>query len=253
MSFVEKLKKFMKELFEPAPAKDEMSELEKQLEEERKAAREKAAEEKRLKQRIKMLTAGMTDEEIDAYDPACANAMPSGGKVKVMIVSDTHGHVENLYKALKAEKPIDLLIHCGDICDDEDIIQIMAGCPCKMVSGNMDFSSRYPERDVFEIGKHRFMLVHGHRYDVHSGIGTLSARAMMEKAEVVFFGHTHMPVLTEDRGVIVVNPGSVAKPRQGDGKYTYAIMEFDADSDEKPVITIKDVPDGIRAKFNWDF
>ena len=129
MSFGEKLKKFMKDLFEPVPEADEKSEWEKQLEEERKAAKEKAAEEKRLKQRTKMLNAGMTEEEIDAYDPASANTMPKSGKIRAIIVSDTHGFVENLYKALKTEKPIDLLIHCGDICEDEDIIRIMAGCP----------------------------------------------------------------------------------------------------------------------------
>ena len=34
--------------------------------------------------------------------------------MKVLIVSDTHKHNENLEEVLKKVKPIDMLIHCGD-------------------------------------------------------------------------------------------------------------------------------------------
>ena len=34
--------------------------------------------------------------------------------MKVLIVSDTHKHNENLEEVLKKVKPIDMLVHCGD-------------------------------------------------------------------------------------------------------------------------------------------
>ena len=34
--------------------------------------------------------------------------------MKILVVSDTHGHDENLMRVLQREWPIDALIHCGD-------------------------------------------------------------------------------------------------------------------------------------------
>ena len=59
--------------------------------------------------------------------------------MKILIVSDTHGHDTNLIKVLKKVKPIDYLIHCGDIEGSEDKIRELAGCPCTMVKGNNDY------------------------------------------------------------------------------------------------------------------
>ena len=35
--------------------------------------------------------------------------------MKVLIVSDTHRHNENYLKVVEKVKPIDMLVHCGDI------------------------------------------------------------------------------------------------------------------------------------------
>ena len=35
--------------------------------------------------------------------------------MKILVVSDTHGHDENLMRVLQREWPIDALIHCGDL------------------------------------------------------------------------------------------------------------------------------------------
>lgn len=44
-------------------------------------------------------------------------------------------------------------------------------------------------------------------------------------AEVVFLGHTHVPMVRIIRGVTVVNPGSVGQPRDGIPKASYAVWE----------------------------
>lgn len=42
--------------------------------------------------------------------------------MKILVVSDTHGHDENLMRVLQREWPIDALIHCGDLEGSEDYI-----------------------------------------------------------------------------------------------------------------------------------
>ena len=59
--------------------------------------------------------------------------------MKVLIVSDTHRHDENLEKVIKKLKPIDMLIHCGDAEGTEGHIQQICDCPLYIVSGNNDF------------------------------------------------------------------------------------------------------------------
>ena len=52
-------------------------------------------------------------------------------------------------------------------------------------------------------------------------------RAKEEACDVVLFGHTHMPLVTEEDGVLFVNPGSVALPRQADRRRTYAVINVE--------------------------
>ena len=49
---------------------------------------------------------------------------------KVLVISDTHGRTENLDKILPKLKPLDQLIHLGDVGRDEDYIEVVAECAC---------------------------------------------------------------------------------------------------------------------------
>jgi putative phosphoesterase len=44
-------------------------------------------------------------------------------------------------------------------------------------------------------------------------------------AEIVCVGHTHMPFLLEVDGKLLINPGSVGLPRDGDPRASYAVVE----------------------------
>ena len=35
--------------------------------------------------------------------------------MKILVVSDTHGHEKNLMTVLNRVRPVDALIHCGDV------------------------------------------------------------------------------------------------------------------------------------------
>ncbi|MBQ3583637.1 MAG: metallophosphoesterase family protein, partial [Lachnospiraceae bacterium] len=47
--------------------------------------------------------------------------------MKILIISDTHRHEENLERVLEKERNIDLLIHLGDIEGAEDYIRSIVG------------------------------------------------------------------------------------------------------------------------------
>ena len=86
--------------------------------------------------------------------------------MKILVVSDTHGHDENLMRVLQREWPIDALIHCGDLEGSEDYIPEAVECPCFFVRGNNDFFSDLPKEEVFSLENYRIMVTHGHMYSL---------------------------------------------------------------------------------------
>lgn len=98
--------------------------------------------------------------------------------MKILIVSDTHRHDENLEIVLEKEKNIDELIHLGDVEGSEDYIRAIAGCPCYMVAGNNDYFSMLDREIIMEIGNYKVLLTHGHNYYVSLGYETIESEAI---------------------------------------------------------------------------
>lgn len=147
--------------------------------------------------------------------------------MKVLIVSDTHKKNENFFRVMEKVEPVDLVIHCGDIEGSEYAISARAGCPVEMVLGNNDFFSELPMEREFEIGKYRVWVTHGHHYYVSMSTEMLKEEARARGVDIVFFGHTHRPVIDRDETVTIVNPGSLSYPRQDGRKPSYALMDID--------------------------
>ena len=151
--------------------------------------------------------------------------------MKILIVSDTHGHERNLEKVLERVSPIDQLIHLGDVEGHEDYIEVLAECPVHMVSGNNDFFSDLPREEEFWLGKYHFLITHGHYYGVSMGTERLKEEAAARKIDIAMYGHTHRPEIDLTEGVTVLNPGSISYPRQWGRKPSYLIMEIDRDGE----------------------
>ena len=147
--------------------------------------------------------------------------------MKVLIVSDTHGRDENLELAVNREAPFDMLVHCGDVEGREFYIEALAECPCSIVSGNNDFFSDLPREDVIEIEGNKILVTHGHYYGVSMAFDQLAEAARSRGCNAAFFGHIHVPVVEKEAGVLLVNPGSLAFPRQRGRRPSYAVMETD--------------------------
>ena len=149
--------------------------------------------------------------------------------MRILIVSDTHKAHGNLERALEKEGTLDMLIHLGDVEGKADYIEAVAGCPGHMVSGDNDFFSDLPwEEEVF-IGDHHVFITHGHGYFVGMNEDRLKAEARGRGADIVMYGHTHMPALTVEPDLITLNPGSISYPRQKGRKPSYILMEVDQD------------------------
>lgn len=146
--------------------------------------------------------------------------------MKLLIVSDTHGRREEITEIIQREKPVDLLIHLGDIRGDEEYIQSLAGCPMELVKGNSDRNMEIPREKEIVLGNHKFFLTHGHCYGVGTTLDRIYMEGLRRGADVVMFGHTHIPLVEEDRALTLLNPGSTSEPRQENGKPSYIVMEW---------------------------
>ncbi len=147
-------------------------------------------------------------------------------RMRILIVSDTHGKQTNLIAAIRAVKP-DVMLHAGDVEGQENEIRTLAGCPVTMVRGNCDRGSELPKEAVVELEGYRFYIVHGHEQHVKFGLETLAARAKENGCGIAVYGHTHQPVVTTVDGVTVINPGSITFPRQDGRAPSYIVGSTD--------------------------
>ena len=150
---------------------------------------------------------------------------------KVLIVSDTHRQNGNLYKVIEQVKPVDLLIHCGDIEGDDQNFEVTAGCPIQVVAGNNDFFYGYDNAKPFYLGKYKVYLTHGHHHGVNYSDEKLIAAAQAEDADIVMYGHVHVPRVEQMENLMIINPGSLTYPRQEGRKPSYIIMDIDRHGD----------------------
>jgi diadenosine tetraphosphatase ApaH/serine/threonine PP2A family protein phosphatase len=85
----------------------------------------------------------------------------------------------------------------------------------------------------FELGEQRVRLVHGSPRKVNEYLfedkpaRTFERIAGLSDCDVLVFGHTHTPWIHSYGGVLFVNCGSVGKPKDGDPRAAFAVLELD--------------------------
>ena len=145
--------------------------------------------------------------------------------MKILVLSDTHGNISGMEKALnKFGSNADIIVHCGDGTRGEamwlrdNITHAAVVC----VRGNCDFYGMMKDIEYLDICKHRIMITHGHLFGAKYGLEELSYKAEEEGADMVFFGHTHISTDETISGVRLINPGSC-----GRWEPTCAVVEID--------------------------
>ena len=157
--------------------------------------------------------------------------------MKVLILSDTHGYNDTMYEVIDREAPFDMLIHCGDLEGAYDELRTKVNCTLHVVAGNNDYDPDMDRVRVFDIGKYKAVLTHGHRYRLYSDLSPLSYLAVENHADFVFFGHTHVPMIKEEGPVTLINPGSLTYPRQHGRKPSYIVGTIEDGSN--PVFEVR--------------
>lgn len=162
-------------------------------------------------------------------------------KTKLMFISDIHGSLHYLEKALfryEKEKP-DQLIILGDLLyhgprnplpmkyNPVEVLKKLNGIRDKIicVRGNCDgevdqMVLEFPILAEYSIllyeGK-KIFLTHGHKYN-RDNLPPLA------DGDIIIHGHTHIPVADKVDNIYLLNPGSISLPKQNTPN-SYGVME----------------------------
>ena len=143
---------------------------------------------------------------------------------KYMFVSDIHGNVDILQEIIRVfeRENADKLVILGDTSasnslDNEEIASMLNEIKSKIeiIRGNCD-NLMLEERldlpmydtDNLYIGENVITITHGHHYNMYD--------LPPYCGNIFIQGHTHVPLLKEERGMIIANPGSPTRPRGTD-------------------------------------
>lgn len=118
----------------------------------------------------------------------------------------------------------DIILHAGDLMDPALLDILAAYASVKAVRGNLDPpESGLPETLEFELDGVPIAMIHdsGPKKGRHNRM-----RRRFPEARVVVFGHSHIPWLEDEDGLLLLNPGSPTdKRRQPD--YTFALLHVE--------------------------
>lgn len=148
--------------------------------------------------------------------------------MKILVFSDSHAHDAEMREAISRHAATtDAVFFLGD--GYRDFYRVRDEFPAIAfygVLGNCDFGvpgDPAVYEQMVSLDGFRFLLMHGHRFYVKMGLETAIAYAKAKEADVLLYGHTHVPLDRQDEGLTVFNPGSVGQ--YTDGRRTYGILQ----------------------------
>ncbi len=143
--------------------------------------------------------------------------------MKIGIIGDTHGNKEIIRKIVATMEPVDFWLHTGDYSSDGQYLASETGLNVYAVAGNCDRDATANIDEFYTLEGQRLWLTHGHRYMHAHQVRELVWWADKLEADIVVFGHTHVPVCKQEGDVFLFNPGSPTSPR-GEKGPTYGVI-----------------------------
>lgn len=148
------------------------------------------------------------------------------------IIGDTHGDVTGIKKAVAKAAKVDMWLHTGDFLLDASELVKESNLPVIAVAGNNDVAREEDLNKVITLEGHKLWLTHAHKY--LSGYGNaLLYRAQELGANIVVYGHTHVPKMEWYEDILFINPGSSSFPRGG-SKRGFMVLQLVQES--KPIV-----------------
>jgi len=138
--------------------------------------------------------------------------------VNVLVLSDTHA--PRRWKSCPPRvaerlRTADLILHAGDVCVASVLDELAEYAPVRVVCGNNDGPDvaawGAPETLEIEVNGLRVAMIH----DSGPAEGrTARMRRRFPNADLVVFGHSHIPMDRSGDGVRIFNPGSPTDRRR---------------------------------------
>jgi len=188
--------------------------------------------------------------------------------MRVGLISDIHANLPALEAVLSEMPPVDMIICAGDIVGynpwPRECLERVRSISSLVVQGNHDrnvetphryehnemahaglelaqkeltdeqreWLAELPLRTEFVEGAYR--VVHSHPDPNRLGSYVRPAqfpkmRPYLDEYDGIILGHTHVQHKATIDGRLIVNPGSVGQPRDGDERAAYAVLDTAAD------------------------
>lgn len=136
---------------------------------------------------------------------------------RIGVISDTHGRLDPMVFDLFSG--VNLILHAGDVGDDNLLVELEAIAPVQAVSGNVDgppHPRRRPLERRLETPAGRIAMTHGHLTAAPSTDLARMANYFAEfKPDIIVYGHSHIARLDFSGHTRIFNPGSAGAPRFG--------------------------------------
>lgn len=162
--------------------------------------------------------------------------------MKIVLASDTHGKNDRLEILEKSYPDALLFLHAGDFGRDPEIFDHWI-----KVAGNNDIYYPNDLDSVREViaQNHRILLMHSHQYPVALRKKKMAALAREKDCDIVVFGHSHVPSICEEDGILMINPGSLSRNRDG-SLPSYAVLDLSGSKPQAQIMRYDDLPAGWK-------
>ena len=129
--------------------------------------------------------------------------------MKILVLSDSHGNLENMVQAVERENPR-MILHLGDCWREaERLHDRFPEIPFHQVPGNCDFRPQEPAEQLLFLEDKRVLMCHGHTYRVKQSLLLAGYAAEEQNLDLFLFGHTHQPLVDMRGKTLFLNPGSI--------------------------------------------
>ena len=132
-------------------------------------------------------------------------------------------------RALSMHPDAEVVFFLGDGLYDADALRAMDTHPRMWIAvkGNCDFHRLFDGRETrrteeITLESRKILLTHGDAFGVKGSLYSLESYAIERGADIVLFGHTHIPCeryVNEERPIWFFNPGSISS-----NEYSYGIL-----------------------------
>jgi uncharacterized protein len=156
--------------------------------------------------------------------------LPAGEAAAVVVVADTHSQPHPNARAIIRKLAPRAILHAGDIGNLSVLDGLRELAPLLAIRGNIDEHAPglCDSLDIeFKVGERRVLKVFLTHIAVYGPKlhGEVARSAATHGAGVVICGHSHVPFLGRDKGLVVFNPGSIG-PRRFTLPITLGVLSF---------------------------